>query len=160
MAEDLFVYLDSLWNKERPEGSPPIFVMHRFLASDRMFAPYARVLQRDISDSKMSAHTWRGMLPMSRKAPRLAYGAPKKKPAAEALVARMMEVRKVRREQAEAELDMVESVGRLLDLYVEHGVEPPAGLLTGGGKKKATKPKAKKQPTQEPASGLLGLVKG
>lgn len=162
MAVDLFVWINSLWNKDRPEGSPPVFVMQRFLVSDRNLAQAARVLQRDVPDAKMMAHTWRGILPEAAAAPRMGYAAPKKGPQAEELTQRMMSVRKIRRDQAEAEQAMIDSMGLLLDLYLEYGVEPPGDLVRGKSSqakvRKAKKSKAKKKEAPRPATGLLGIV--
>lgn len=109
MASDLFRHLDSLWTKEAVEDTPPIYVMHRFLASERLFAPVARELQQKVRDARITAQVWRGILPRGRAAPRLAYAAPKKVRLEDnALVEAIVSHEHVRREVAE---DMVELIG-------------------------------------------------
>jgi len=125
MADDLFGWLDSLWTKKQPTGTPPIYVMHRFLASDRHLANAARVLRQEVREPDLIAHTWRGLLPKGPRAPRLTYVAAKKAPAAEELTTRMMANLGVRRAVAEEMQQVVELRGELADLYRCYGVKPP-----------------------------------
>lgn len=124
MADDLFdTWLPALWTKARPEGRPPIFMMHRFLASDPDFAEAARVLQRDLRDPDITFVVWQGLLPRAPGAPRLQYVAPRKPPAEEALVARIMAVEHWRRDVAEAAVEVARAAGRLHDAHAHYGVE-------------------------------------
>ncbi len=126
MATDLFTWIDALWNKKQPHGTPPIFMMHRFLASDRELAQAARCLQVDHRrEPAVAFRTWQGLLPKGRGAPRLAYVAPKKGKAAEVLTARMMKVLGERRVVVEEMQELVVQAGRELDLFLHFGVEPP-----------------------------------
>lgn len=107
-------------------GTPPIFLIHRFLASDRDLAQAARVIQRDIRDPHMAFRVWQGLLPKSKGgAPRFKYVAPKKGPAAEALVVKMMEKTRERRAVVEDMIALVEMQGKLLHLYAFYGLEAP-----------------------------------
>src|SRR4051812_4400329 len=84
---DLFGWLHAIWTKERPKGTPPTFMMHRFLASDRMLADVARELQL-LREPDLIFGTWQAYLPKDKGAPKLQYVVPKKLPAEEALVTR------------------------------------------------------------------------
>lgn len=123
-SDDLFgTWLSAVWTKARPEGRPPTFVMHRFLASDRDLAEAARVLQRDAPDPRVCLRIWQGLLPRGRGVPRgLRYAAPKRPPAVEALVARVMEVEDLRRELAEEAVETLAHLGRLADAHAWYGV--------------------------------------
>lgn len=122
---DLFQALDGLWTKRKPSRRPPIYIMHRFLASDPDLAVAARHLQRDIRDDEMKYRVWQGLLPKGRGAPRLSYTAPKKGPEAEELVQVMMAKRAERREVVEETIKLMELMGLDRDLYYYYGVEPP-----------------------------------
>jgi hypothetical protein len=131
MTTDLFTWLDALWTKATPEGTPPIFMLHRFLASDRRFATAAMYLQADQRRSPdVVFHTWKGLLPKHRGAPRLAYVAPKKPPAAEALTVRMMQVLGESRVVVEEMQALVALAGKETVLYEYFGVEPPTAEET------------------------------
>lgn len=121
---DLFENLDALFTKKKLDGSPPFFIMHRFLASDPDFAIAARYLQRDVREPKMLLRTWQGILPRGKGAPRLSYVAPKKGPPAEALVTTMVRVLSERREVVEEIVAMFELQGKTVELYEYFGIEP------------------------------------
>ena len=132
---DLFVAIKSLWTKERLEGMPPTFIMHRFLASDRDLAPVAKDLQKSIKGSEgdaMRIQVWRGILPKGRDSPRLSYVAPKKRPSEDKLTTKMMEVLSARREVVEEMIELfkigtgtglLRVDGSLSDLYHYFGVD-------------------------------------
>lgn len=123
---DLFTWLDALWNKQTPEGTPPIFLMHRFLASDQVLAPACRELQREFKrEPHLTFHVWKGLLPKGRGAPRLAYVVAKKPPAAEELTERMMAHLGERRYVVEEIQSILKQAGRLDALYEEYGIMPP-----------------------------------
>lgn len=125
---DLFSWLDALWNKTQPEGAPPIYMMHRFLAAERDLAIAARYLQVDLArEPALVFATWQALLPNSARAPRLAYVAPKKPKAAEALTQRMMHVLAESRRVVEEMQELIELAGRGAELYIHFGVEPPKG---------------------------------
>ncbi len=121
-STDLFGWLDSLWTKKIPDGTPPTYMMHRFLASDRDFADVARELQLTVREPALVHRIWQGMLPTGRGAPRLSYIAPKKPPAEEELVERMKTVLSESRSTVETMVDIVRAAGRLRELYAEYGV--------------------------------------
>lgn len=123
MADDLFRFIDCLWTKETPGGNPPVFMIHRFLASDRDLAEATRVIQREVREPAIAFRTWQGLLPRARSAPRFSYVAAKRPPAEEALVARVMAVERLRRGAAEEAVELVRQVGKLEDLYNYYGVE-------------------------------------
>lgn len=127
MATDLFTWLDVLWQKSpTPDGTPPVFMIHRFLASERVYAAAARVLQQDLRrEPDLLFHTWKGLLPQGRSAPRLQYVAAKKPPAAEALTERMVQVLAERREVVEEIQELYTAMGKMKSLYYTFGVEPP-----------------------------------
>lgn len=121
----LFNYMDALFTKEPIEGKPPTYMMHRFLASEKMYAPVARLLQRDVREPELVFGVWVALLPKDRSAPRLMYVAPKKPPAEEELVTRMVAVLHESRVNVEAMLSLLEAAGKLADTYREFGVEMP-----------------------------------
>lgn len=121
-GSDLFAWLDAIWTKKKLEGTPPTFMLHRFLASKRELAEAARVLQREVREPDLVYATWQGLTGRGPGAPRLRYVAPKKGPKAEELVVRMCDVLGERREIVE---EMIEMVGDATPLYKEYGVEPP-----------------------------------
>lgn len=118
----LFHWLNALWTKEVLHGTPPIYIMHRFLVSKQSLAPACRVLQNDIRDPKMAFRTWQGLLGRGEEAPRLYYSAAKKPPQVEVLVARMCRVLHERRDVVEKMVVIVQAAGREDDLYREFGV--------------------------------------
>lgn len=122
-GQGLFNYMDALFTKERIEGKPPTYMMHRFLVSDRVYAPVARLLQRDVREPELVFGVWVALLPKDRGAPRLPYAAPKKPPAEEELVTRMCAVLHESRVNVEAMLSLLEAAGKLADTYREFGVE-------------------------------------
>lgn len=125
MAVDLFEALDGLFRHE-PKGEgqevPSPFILHRFLASDPDYAAAAKEIQR-VSDPYMVYAIWRGAVRRSPRAPRLKYVGPRRSKTAEDLVARIMEVRSVRREVAEGYLDMLRQMKKLSVLEKEFGIE-------------------------------------
>jgi len=122
-TSNLFANLDALWTK-RAMRRPPMYVMHRFLASDPDLAIAARYLQQDLRGDDILFRVWQGILPRGREAPRLYYVAPKKPPQEEALVAEMMRVLSERREVVEEMVEILRLAGREDDLYPYFGVEP------------------------------------
>lgn len=124
-SSDLFAWLDALFTKVRPEGTPPTFMMHRFLAADKDFAQVARYLAVEIKDPELIFGTWQAMLPKGRGAPRLQYVAPKKAAAEEELVTRMKATLSESRATVERMIAMIDMAGRLEDLYTEFGLEAP-----------------------------------
>jgi len=124
-STDLFGWLDALFTKTRPEGSPPTFMMHRFLASDRDFAPVARALQMEVREPDLVFGVWQALLPEGSGAPRLAYVVPKKGAEEEALITRMRTVLSESRTTCEKMFEIAKLAGRELDLYEELGVKAP-----------------------------------
>lgn len=122
---DLFGWLNALWTKHRPEGTPPTFMMHRFLASERDFASVARTLQVEVRDPAMVFGIWQALLPDGRSAPRLQYVWPKKAAEEEDLVGRMRSVLSESRLTCERMLTIIQLAGREKDLYAEFGLLPP-----------------------------------
>lgn len=153
-ADDLFVWLDALWNKNKPEGTFPVFVAHRFIASNRDYANAARVLSKDVRDPAMVFATWQALLPEGRGAPRFTYPAAKKRPAAEQLTLRTMAVYGVRRQVAEEMQAVLEAAGRLEELYVEMGVTSPNAESDTDESDEQPKRKKKNEPV-----GLMAMVK-
>jgi hypothetical protein len=125
MADDLFVWLDAVWNKKRPQGTFPARIAHRFLASDPDMAMLARELQIQVRDPELMFRIWQGSLPKGRGAPRLAYVAAKKPPAEEELITRIKSVLSESRQTVEQLVEMVKQADRMEELYWEYGVEAP-----------------------------------
>ena len=143
MAIDLFTWIDALWSKKTPQGTPPLFMMHRFLASDQDLAIAARYLQQDLrQEPHIMFRTWQGLLPKGRGAPRLSYVVPKKPPTAEELTLKMMRVLGERRSVAEGMQQIVELAGRTRELYLYYGVEPPSATAVAATKPGGCKPNA------------------
>lgn len=124
-STDLFGWLDSLWTKKIPEGTPPTYMMHRFLASDRDLADAARELQLNVRDPKLVHRIWQGILPTGRGAPRLSYVAPKKPPQEEELIERMRQVLVESRTTVETMVEIIRESGRIAELYAEYGFKMP-----------------------------------
>lgn len=124
-STDLFGWLNAIFTKARPDGTPPTFMMHRFLAAERDYAQVARYLQVEVRDPALVFGTWQAMLPKDRQAPRLGYVAPKKQPAEEELITRMKSVLSESRLTCERMLEIVRASGNLPELYAEFGVEMP-----------------------------------
>jgi len=136
VADDLFTWIDACWNKGKPEGTPPTFMMHRFMASDPDMAQVARELQVEVREPQLIFPIWKGYLPKGRGAPtnpRLQYVAAKKGPAAEELVTRMQKVLSERREVIERMISLVALAGKENDLYWEYGIKPPKEEKRGEG---------------------------
>lgn len=125
MTDDLFQWLDALYTKEPRDGTPPMYVMHRFMASDRDYVEACRELGRDLREPDLIFHTWRGLLPVGKGAPRFSYVAPKKPPAEEALVQRLMRVEGERRSVCEQMVEVFRLAERLDEAYHYYGVEVP-----------------------------------
>lgn len=122
-SDGLFTWMDALWTKAEPEGTPPTFMMHRFLASDIDLAPACRALGLEVREPALVFKTWQGLLPKGPGAPRLGYAAPKKPPQEEALVTRMREVTGERRAVIEEHIALARLAGHVSALYAEFGVE-------------------------------------
>lgn len=120
---DLFGWLNAMFTKARPAGTPPTYMMHRFLASDRDLAPAARWLQLQVREPDLVFRVWQGLLPKERGAPRFQYVAAKKPPKEEALVTRLCSVLAESRRTVEAMLEVVKAAGQLSELYDELGME-------------------------------------
>ena len=125
MATDLFTWIDALYNKTQPEGTPPMYMIHRFLASDQTLSPVARELQIDIREPDILFGVWQALLPKGGGAPRFSYVAAKKPKAAEALTTKMMRVLNERREVVEDKQEILRLVGKEYEMYVHFGIEPP-----------------------------------
>ena len=122
---DLFGWLDAVWTKAMPDGTPPTFMMHRFLASERDFADVARWLQLEVRDPLLVFKTWQAFTPKGRGAPRLQYVAAKRLPAEEELVSRMKVTLAESRRTVEEMISVIAAAGQLSALYAEFGVEAP-----------------------------------
>lgn len=122
---DLFGWFDALYTKQTPGGTPPTYMMHRFMASDKDLAQFARVLQVQLREPMLIFKTWQALLPVGRSAPRWSYVVPKKPLAEEELVTRMRSVLSERRDVCEKMLDIVRLAGRETELYHEFGIKPP-----------------------------------
>jgi hypothetical protein len=153
-SDDLFVWLDALWNKGKPEGTFPTYYAHRFLASNRDLANAARILGKDVHEPAMVFATWQGLLPEDRGAPRLTYPAPKKRPEAEQLTLRMMAVLGVRRQVAEEMQALLADAGRLVALYAEMGVAPPDAEADVDAPAERPQQRKRKEPV-----GLMAQIK-
>lgn len=150
MADNLFEWIDALWTKAHPEGRPPIYMMHRFLASNRDFAIAARCLQIDLyrAEPEIAFRVWQGLLPKGRGAPRLQYVARKKPPAAEELTTKMIQVLGESRRVVEEMQTILELAHRGWGLYIYFGVTPP----------ETEEPKEEATPRGPAGGGLLSHV--
>ena len=122
---DLFGWMDALYTKQTPTGTPPTYMMHRFMASDPDLAQFARVLQVQLREPDLVFKTWQALLPRGRSAPKFGYVVAKKPPEEEVLVTRMRAVLSERRDVCEKMLAIVRAAGREKDLYAEFGLLPP-----------------------------------
>ena len=124
-SNDLFdEWLPALWTKARLEGKAPIFIMHRFLASEPDLAVVSKELQHDFKEPAIMFRVWQGLLPRARSAPRLSYVAPKRTPDAELLVQKIMEVEHVRRDVAEAALEVLTMDDKVVAAQQYYGIDP------------------------------------
>lgn len=101
----------------------PMFIVHRFFASDADYCQVWRYYARFIRDEHMCMQFWRAILPTLRKAPFLKYAAPKKLKAPEELLQRYMEVMGYNRMQAEEAMEIIELAGEETNLANYLGVE-------------------------------------
>lgn len=115
--------LNALFRKKEIHGDPPMFVVHRFLASDRDFAPFVRDISRDVRDDQLAFAIWQAALPKTRTAPFLPYAAAKKLPAAGDLAARIMERKQMSRTEAEEALGILELAGHIPEVRRFFGLE-------------------------------------
>lgn len=145
---DLFGWLDALYTKVTPTGTPPTYMMHRFMASDPDLAQFARILQVQLRESMLIFKTWQALLPRGRGAPRFGYVVAKKPPEEEELITKMRSVLSERRDVCEIMLHIVRLAGREKDLYAEFGLLPPG-----------TKTKAVVKPAPPKQGGLLAGIK-
>jgi hypothetical protein len=150
-STDLFGWIDALYSKKMPDGTPPTYMMHRFLASDRDLADVARVLQLELREPMLIFKTWQALLPKGR-APRFNYIAAKKPPAEEELVTKMRSVLSEKRETVETMIEMVRLSGRLDELYIEFGIKDPDAAPKERPRVQKTEEEA---PPPRPRSGLL-----
>jgi hypothetical protein len=127
MADDLFVWLDAIWNKKKPQGAFPARTAHCFLAADPDMAMLARELQLQVREPELMFRIWQGYLPKGAGAPRnrLHYIAAKKPPQEEELITRIKKVLSESRSTVEQMVELVKQVGRMEELYWEYGVEAP-----------------------------------
>ncbi len=152
---DLFTWLDAVWSKKRPEGIPPVFMLHRFLASDQMLAEAARTLQQDLRRlPTLTFGIWQALVPKATRAPRLAYVAAKKPKTAEELTMRMMSVLGENRQVVEGMQTIIELEGCLRELYTYFGVECPKELKS----KEDTPSRQRKKKLPPTDDGLLGVI--
>lgn len=121
---DLFGWLDAIYTKVTPKGTPPTFMLHRFLASEKDYAEAARELQL-LRQPDLIFGCWQALLPRDKKAPRFTYVVPKKPPAEEALTARMRVVLAESRSTVEDMLVIAKLCGAEAKLYEEFGIDPP-----------------------------------
>ena len=126
MAVELFDWIKALFLKNRVDSTnkPPTFMINRFLASKQMFAPFAAWASRNIRDHVLAYEWWMTALPRQQQ-PFLSYPAPKKGPAADALVVAVMERFAYNREDAEQAVELVEIQERTNSLRKYLGVERP-----------------------------------
>lgn len=115
--------IGALYKHEKLERPPSMFVVHRFLASDRDLAPVAKVFNLNIRDDAMAWQTWRAVLPRQPKAPYLKYPAPGKAGKPSELVARAMEVFGWNRHTAQENINIIELAGQLDDFANRLGIE-------------------------------------
>ncbi len=153
---DLFTWLDAVWSKKRPGGIPPVFMLHRFLASDQTLAGAARILQQEVRRlPDLTFGIWQALVPKATRAPRLAYVAAKKPKAAEELTTRMMSVLGESRRVVEDMEKIINLEGRLLELYTYFGVECPKELKPKGA---TPLKRGKKKPPPSTNGGLLDTI--
>lgn len=122
----MFDDLNALYRHEPIElnrPAPPVFVLHRFLASDPDYSQVWRYYARLIRDNHMCLQFWRAILPKQGKAPFLKYVAPKKLESPEALIRRYMEVFGLNRLEAEEAVEIIEMAGEKENLANYLGVE-------------------------------------
>lgn len=124
-STDLFGWLGACWTKERPDGTPPTFMMHRFLASEQDLAPVCRTLQVEVRDPHLVFGCWQAMLPEDRGAPRLQYVWPKKGADEEELISRMKKALSESRLTCERMLSIIRLAGKEKALFAEFGLTPP-----------------------------------
>lgn len=122
MPTDIFSQIGQLFRNQTPDGDVQVFVLHRFLASDPTFAPFAKELA-PFYDDKMIVEIWRSSLPFLAKAPYLKYPAPKKVPAPDDLVRKVADVHCYTYGEAEEVVDLLHKMGRLDEAIAFYGVE-------------------------------------
>lgn len=75
---DLFDAINKLFRKEEIDNPLSDFMLHRFLASQKEYAPFCKEINLHIKNRKLVWKLWETMLPKAPRAPFLPYAAPKK----------------------------------------------------------------------------------
>lgn len=120
---DLFEAIGALFRNRLPEDPPGSFILNRFLASRPELAPFAKDLSLHVRDSGMAWEVWRSLVPRSPRPPRLKYPAPTQTPAAEDLVAALVDRSHLGWTEAEDLVALAEVGGFTEDLEGAYGVD-------------------------------------
>jgi hypothetical protein len=120
---DIFQQIDQLFKGQQPVGTVSVYSLHRFLASDQNFAPFAKQFS-SIRDDSMVVEIWRTSLPRIR-TPWLKWPAPKKPPAVDALVKKYADVENLSIVEAESQIQTITQMGKLGEALQYYGIEPP-----------------------------------
>lgn len=122
-APDIFQCIEDLFAGRIPEKFPYPFILHRFLASDIDYCVAAKEIQHATTDPALVFGIWQLAVPRGP-APRVKYVGPKKSPAAEVLVARLMEVEKINRQDAEEAVQLLTMMDKVESACWEYGIDP------------------------------------
>lgn len=76
---DLFEAIKALYRKEEIPKPPSDFMLHRFLASEKIYAPFCKEISLHVFDRYLVWEIWKTALPRAARAPFFTYPAPKKK---------------------------------------------------------------------------------
>lgn len=122
MAVDIFQAINALFaGRDMPEYPHP-FILHRFLGSDPDYCMAASEIQHTVQDPDLVYGVWQHAVPRGNP-PRVKYVGPRKGPAAEELVARIMRVENISRREAEEAVEILTMANKYEEACVEYGIE-------------------------------------
>lgn len=142
MAADIQETLTAMFTgAEVPEELPSPFMLHRFLASDAVFAPLAKDVALDVRDPAMAFRVWQLLVGRRARAPRLGYVGPRKQAGPDELVLAVMDHFTCNRQQAEEYIEVYDARGVLDTVRREFGLESQEAKAASkprraGGRKK------------------------
>jgi hypothetical protein len=141
MASEIFPVIEAMFTGQTlaEDAKPPMYVIHRFLASDPRYAVLAMELQKDVRDPAMMFRVWQLAVGRQSGAPRgLSYVGPRKQAEAEELVRRLMQHFNCSRTQAEDMMATLAARDRVEAACRDFGIETKAS--------KAAAPKDMRKP--------------
>lgn len=120
---DLFDAIRKLFRKEPIKDPPSDFMLHRFLASQRDFAPFCAEINLYIKNRELTWGIWKAALPKAASAPYLPYPAPKKQYPDDPFIEGLMEELGVGLLEAQEIAEIVELEGKTQEVANYYGID-------------------------------------